>query len=200
MIQLFILVMMILGRTVPYVGARMVLLQVEPVDPRDLLRGDYVTLGYSISRLPPRNYRRANPYMPGLFPRPMDAIIGPAASLPNPRRPVCSSGVRCKATVVPRTASSRITFRKGPVTITRTPCATTGFGRKSRWAPQAIPRCGGLSSSERRAAVHRRIPSVDPLGNAVTHTHTGTTSLNTLKSRNICGTPTVVASALQEKI
>jgi uncharacterized membrane-anchored protein len=43
---------MILGRTVPYVGAQSVLLQVEPVDPRDLLRGDYVTLGYAFNRLP----------------------------------------------------------------------------------------------------------------------------------------------------
>jgi uncharacterized membrane-anchored protein len=29
-----------------------VLLKVEPVDPRDLLRGDYVFLGYEISRIP----------------------------------------------------------------------------------------------------------------------------------------------------
>jgi uncharacterized membrane-anchored protein len=50
--QLFILVAMILGRTVPFVGARTVLLRVEPVDPRDMFRGDYVTLGYDISRTP----------------------------------------------------------------------------------------------------------------------------------------------------
>jgi uncharacterized membrane-anchored protein len=56
MFQLFILVAMILGRTVPYVGARTVLLKVEPVDPRDLLRGDYVTLGYAISRTPAGEY------------------------------------------------------------------------------------------------------------------------------------------------
>ena len=55
--QLFILVAMILGRTVPYVGAQTVLLHVEPVDPRDLLRGDYVTLGYAISRIPAGNYQ-----------------------------------------------------------------------------------------------------------------------------------------------
>jgi uncharacterized membrane-anchored protein len=29
-----------------------VTLQTEPVDPRDLFRGDYVTLSYDISRLP----------------------------------------------------------------------------------------------------------------------------------------------------
>ena len=28
------------------------LLKVEPIDPRDLLRGDYVRLGYEISRIP----------------------------------------------------------------------------------------------------------------------------------------------------
>jgi uncharacterized membrane-anchored protein len=51
-LQLFILVAMILGRTVPFLGAQSVLLRVEPVDPRDLLRGDYVTLGYSFNRIP----------------------------------------------------------------------------------------------------------------------------------------------------
>jgi uncharacterized membrane-anchored protein len=56
MFQLFILVAMILGRTVPFVGAQTVLLQVEPVDPRDLFRGDYVTLGYDISRIQARRY------------------------------------------------------------------------------------------------------------------------------------------------
>lgn len=50
--QLFILVAMILGRTVPFVGAQTVLLKVEPVDPRDLLRGDYVNLRYAINRIP----------------------------------------------------------------------------------------------------------------------------------------------------
>ncbi len=50
--QLLILVTMILGKTVPYVGAQTLLLHVEPVDPRDMFRGDYVTLGYSFNRLP----------------------------------------------------------------------------------------------------------------------------------------------------
>jgi uncharacterized membrane-anchored protein len=50
--QVTILVAMILGRTVPYIGAQTVLLRVEPVDPRDMFRGDYVTLGYDISRAP----------------------------------------------------------------------------------------------------------------------------------------------------
>jgi uncharacterized membrane-anchored protein len=55
-LQLSILVAMILGRTVPYVGAQTVLLRVEPVDPRDMFRGDYVTLGYEISRIPGRKF------------------------------------------------------------------------------------------------------------------------------------------------
>ncbi len=55
--QLLVLVTMILGRTVPFVGAQSVLLQVEPVDPRDLFRGDYVTLSYAISRTPSGKYQ-----------------------------------------------------------------------------------------------------------------------------------------------
>lgn len=50
--QVFILVAMIFGHTVPFLGASTVLLKVEPVDPRDLLSGDYVTLSYAFSRLP----------------------------------------------------------------------------------------------------------------------------------------------------
>lgn len=34
-------------------GSRVVLLQVVPVDPRDLFRGDYVTLSYDVSRVSP---------------------------------------------------------------------------------------------------------------------------------------------------
>jgi uncharacterized membrane-anchored protein len=59
--QLVILVAMILGKTVPFVGAQTVMLQVEPVDPRDLFRGDYVTLGYAISRTPSAQYEPGKP-------------------------------------------------------------------------------------------------------------------------------------------
>jgi uncharacterized membrane-anchored protein len=51
LLQILILVAMILGKTVPYLGAHRVLLKVVPVDPRDMFRGDYVTLGYDISRV-----------------------------------------------------------------------------------------------------------------------------------------------------
>jgi uncharacterized membrane-anchored protein len=54
--QLVILVAMIVSRTAPFLGAQTVLLRAEPVDPRDLFRGDYVTLGYAISRPPPGKY------------------------------------------------------------------------------------------------------------------------------------------------
>jgi uncharacterized membrane-anchored protein len=59
--QIVILVVMILGHTVPYVGAQTVLLHVEPVDPRDLFRGDYVTLGYAMSRVPNGTYQPGQP-------------------------------------------------------------------------------------------------------------------------------------------
>jgi uncharacterized membrane-anchored protein len=67
-IQLLVLVGMILGHTVPFVGARTVLLQVEPVDPRDLFRGDYVTLGYAFNRIPPGKYQPGSPVYVSLVP------------------------------------------------------------------------------------------------------------------------------------
>ncbi|WP_315919798.1 GDYXXLXY domain-containing protein [Mesorhizobium sp. SP-1A] len=42
----------IAGRAAILRDGREVLLKVEPVDPRDLLRGDYVNLGYEISSIP----------------------------------------------------------------------------------------------------------------------------------------------------
>ncbi|MBT1154306.1 GDYXXLXY domain-containing protein [Aminobacter anthyllidis] len=42
---------MIVGRAAILRDGKEVLLKVEPVDPRDLLRGDYVRLGYDISRI-----------------------------------------------------------------------------------------------------------------------------------------------------
>ena len=53
--QLLVLVGIVLANTIPWAGSgvRTVLLKVVPVDPRDLMRGDYVILGYDISRVPP---------------------------------------------------------------------------------------------------------------------------------------------------
>ena len=50
--QIAFLVSMIAGRAMVLRDGQEVALSVEPVDPRDLLRGDYVTLTYNISRLP----------------------------------------------------------------------------------------------------------------------------------------------------
>lgn len=58
-LQIGFLASMITGRAAVLRDGREVVLSVEPVDPRDLLRGDYVTLSYNISRVPA-----------GLFPEP----------------------------------------------------------------------------------------------------------------------------------
>ena len=52
LVQIGFLASMIAGRAMMLRDGREVVLAVEPVDPRDLLRGDYVTLAYNISRLP----------------------------------------------------------------------------------------------------------------------------------------------------
>jgi uncharacterized membrane-anchored protein len=50
--QLLILLAMIALRAIPLITGQTVLVRVEPVDPRDLFRGDYVTLSYGFSRTP----------------------------------------------------------------------------------------------------------------------------------------------------
>jgi uncharacterized membrane-anchored protein len=52
--QVLVLLYMVATAARPFVGSgsRTVLLHVVPVDPRDLFRGDYVTLSYDISRIP----------------------------------------------------------------------------------------------------------------------------------------------------
>jgi uncharacterized membrane-anchored protein len=49
--QLAILLGMIALRAVPLVTGQTVLVRVQPVDPRDLFRGDYVILSYDFSRV-----------------------------------------------------------------------------------------------------------------------------------------------------
>lgn len=49
--QIGFLYSMISGRAAILRDGEVVVLQVAPIDPRDLLRGDYVTLGYDISTL-----------------------------------------------------------------------------------------------------------------------------------------------------
>jgi uncharacterized membrane-anchored protein len=52
LLQIGFLGWIIAGRAAILRSGTEVLLKVEPVDPRDLLRGDYVSLGYEISRIP----------------------------------------------------------------------------------------------------------------------------------------------------
>lgn len=52
LVQIIFLGWMIVDRAAVLRHGREVLLKVEPVDPRDLLRGDYVILSYGISRIP----------------------------------------------------------------------------------------------------------------------------------------------------
>ncbi len=51
LLQIGFLASMIAGRAAILRDGATVVLEVRPVDPRDLLRGDYVVLGYDISRL-----------------------------------------------------------------------------------------------------------------------------------------------------
>jgi uncharacterized membrane-anchored protein len=50
-IQIIFLGSMIAGRAAILRNGQVVTLEVQPVDPRDLLRGDYVVLGYNISAI-----------------------------------------------------------------------------------------------------------------------------------------------------
>ncbi|HQR08695.1 MAG TPA: GDYXXLXY domain-containing protein [Gemmatales bacterium] len=52
-LQLIVLIAMIVLRVAPLMTGETILVQVEPVDPRDMFRGDYVILSYAFSRLPP---------------------------------------------------------------------------------------------------------------------------------------------------
>jgi uncharacterized membrane-anchored protein len=52
LVQVALLVVMIVDRVQIVRDGKEVTLQSRPVDPRDLLRGDYVILGYDISQLP----------------------------------------------------------------------------------------------------------------------------------------------------
>ncbi|RWO57076.1 GDYXXLXY domain-containing protein [Mesorhizobium sp.] len=52
LVQIGFLSWIIAGRAAMMRDGKHVLLRVEPIDPRDLLRGDYIMLSYDISRLP----------------------------------------------------------------------------------------------------------------------------------------------------
>jgi uncharacterized membrane-anchored protein len=69
--QLLVLIGMMAPRGSTLLTGESILLRVVPVDPRDLLRGDYVILGYDISRIPPEGVE-------GLFGRVRDSKAGNA--------------------------------------------------------------------------------------------------------------------------
>lgn len=52
LVQIGFLTWIIAGRAAILRSGKEVLLKIEPIDPRDLLRGDYISLGYDISRIP----------------------------------------------------------------------------------------------------------------------------------------------------
>ncbi|BAV45788.1 Uncharacterized protein MLTONO_0885 [Mesorhizobium loti] len=52
LVQIGFLSWIIAGRAAILRSGKEVLLKIEPVDPRDLLRGDYIILSYSITRIP----------------------------------------------------------------------------------------------------------------------------------------------------
>ncbi|MBS3649621.1 GDYXXLXY domain-containing protein [Pseudaminobacter sp. 19-2017] len=52
LVQIGFLSWIVMARAAVLRDGREVILKVAPVDPRDLLRGDYVRLGYDISRIP----------------------------------------------------------------------------------------------------------------------------------------------------
>jgi uncharacterized membrane-anchored protein len=61
LLQIGFLGWIIAGRAAILRNGAEVLLKVEPVDPRDLLRGDYVALGYEISRIPVKLIANVSP-------------------------------------------------------------------------------------------------------------------------------------------
>ena len=52
LVQICFLTWIIAGRAAILRNGKEVLLKIEPIDPRDLLRGDYISLGYDMSRIP----------------------------------------------------------------------------------------------------------------------------------------------------
>lgn len=59
--QIALLALLVLYKLATYSSGTEVLLKLQPVDPRDMLRGDYVTIRYSISRI--RNYTSERIYV-----------------------------------------------------------------------------------------------------------------------------------------
>ena len=151
LLQIAVLAAMITRNTVPYIGGQTVLLRVMPVDPRDLMRGDYVTLSYDISRMSPAMTRgmgrddtsnrkayvslRLNPMV--------DTLEGPPRASPDPRPGPISRG-RSRAGGGSTSASSLTTCKKARGTITSKPFESGGSPPRSSLAVTACQACCGL--------------------------------------------------------
>ena len=124
----------------PLIVGETILLQVEPVDPRDLFRGDYVALSYAINRVPPEGIegiaRSADDYGQRREPeertvyvslaprRTANTGMGPRVDV-HGRRRASSSPASTVATRTGRadwsSASKRSTCPKGPAIGMKTP-------------------------------------------------------------------------------
>ena len=78
-LQIVVLAGVIVMRAMPLLNGETVLLRVVPVDPRDMFRGDYVTLGYDISRPPPGMFQGGPASSTGLAGQTVYVVLVPEA-------------------------------------------------------------------------------------------------------------------------
>jgi uncharacterized membrane protein len=141
--QLAVLLTSVAVEAVPYFVGKHVVLEVQPVDPRDLFRGDYVVLAYDVGRLPlPGGQRSA--WEEG---KPVYALIEPAVDGKHWHglklsweKPTSGTFLAGKVEYGRSLGSSRITSRKGR--------EGTGSrsGRAGNWRPRSAWRRGGRRS------------------------------------------------------
>jgi hypothetical protein len=98
--QVLVLLGMMAPRSTTLLTGETILLRVVPVDPRDLLRGDYVILSYEISRVPPGG-------VVGLF--------GPSGGRPHLTNPDEGRGRTVYVTLTPEPDGRH--YRGGTVSI-----------------------------------------------------------------------------------
>ena len=78
-LQIAVLAGIVIMRSRPLLTGDTVLLRVVPVDPRDMFRGDYVTLGYEISRLTPGQVQGLSNPAENLIGRTVYVVLVPEA-------------------------------------------------------------------------------------------------------------------------
>ena len=162
----------IAGRAAVLRDGREITLKVEPVDPRDLLRGDYVSLYYEISRipvsqitnLPPEAYlsadsaalcqgRRKAATATGIrFPRPSTRrwTAAPGADEADVRGVVGAAGIWARERrSTPTTASSASICRKARGWISSRTCASGRSACVSRFPPTAAPQIKALLDGDK---------------------------------------------------